>query len=154
MLACLVRFGVRCRYRVQIRDYPSLDQAALFMVDRRAAGRCGVYSLSAVSLSGSEGRGQQPRVPAIAATLVPPLDSPILRGVKGKPPLVAFLSRAGNLSFRERKEKFPVFRSLYCSSIENFKSSRPESRHAALQPLAIHKVFPAVCALPGTILSR
>ena len=43
---------------------------------------------------------------------------------------------------------------LYYYPIERFEIFRPDLHHPALQPLRIHKVFPAVCALSGTNLSR
>ena len=61
----------------------------------RAAGRGGGSSRSEVCLSVSGMRGSRPRLTALAATLVFPLDSPLLRGVQRTLPLVAFLWRSG-----------------------------------------------------------
>ena len=62
----------------------------LFLV-ARAAGRGEVNPLSEVQLSVSGMRGSKPRLTALAATLVAPLGSPLLRGVQRTLPLVAFL---------------------------------------------------------------
>ena len=70
---------------------------------QRAAARCGVQLQSAIPLSGSGRRGQQLRVLALAATSAAPFDSPPVRGVKGKPPLVAFLRSSRTISFREQE---------------------------------------------------
>ena len=42
----------------------------------------------------------------------------------------------------------------YLATLERFEIFRPDLRHTALQPLEIHKVFPAVCALSGTNMPR
>ena len=55
--------------------------------------------MSAVPQSGSEKRGRQLRVIAIAATLVFPLDSPLLRGVKGNCGLPLPAAGAGGTQF-------------------------------------------------------
>ena len=57
----------------------------------RAAGRGGEKSRSEVRLSVSGMRGSKPRLSALAATPVPPLDSPPSSGVQRTLPLVAFL---------------------------------------------------------------
>ena len=63
-----------------------------------------VKSRSEVRLSGSEMRAHRPRLTALAATLVPPLDSPSLRGVQRTLPLVAFLWSTRTVSFPNGKE--------------------------------------------------
>ncbi len=57
----------------------------------RAAARSVRHAASEVPGSGSGMRGEPLRVSALAATLVPPLGSPYLRGGKGTLPLVVFL---------------------------------------------------------------
>ena len=99
MLERLSRPGVRCRYVMQIAALRSTSRR-LCSIDvvsgrrgrrplpysaRRAAASCVVQFASEVPLSGSGMRGQQQRVFVIAATMVSPLDSPLLRGVKGTP---------------------------------------------------------------------
>ena len=70
------------------------------VTDGRAAAWFGVSSASGVPLSGSDMRGQQPYLSAIAATYVLPLGSPLL------PAPFSFLHRARRvLSFRASTEK-------------------------------------------------
>ena len=61
----------------------------------RAAAACVGKAPSEEPLSVSEMRAHRPRLTALAATLVPPLDSPLLCGVQRTLPLVAFLWRSG-----------------------------------------------------------
>ena len=77
----------------------------------RAAGKGGVKSRSEGRLSGSETRAHRPRLTALAATLVAPLGSPLLRRVQRKPPLVAFL---------EVQETFFPQRERMCLDLRRF----------------------------------
>jgi len=84
-----ISYFVRVWYKVH-GESPRRPQCCL---DRRprAAGRGGEKSRSEVRLSVSGMRGSKPRLTALAATPVPPLDSPPSSGVQRTLPLVAFL---------------------------------------------------------------
>ena len=103
-----VRFHARISNLVQVwykahAESPRRPQCCLERRPR-AAGWGGKKSLSEVPWSVSDMRAHRPRLTALAATLVPPVDSPPLRGVQRTLPLVAFLWSTRTISFRERKE--------------------------------------------------
>ena len=84
----------------------------------RAAGRGGEKSRSEVRLSVSGMRGSKPRLTALAATPVPPLDSPPLRGVQRTLPLVAFL---------EVQETFFPQRERMCLDLRSFVTANTQT---------------------------
>jgi len=101
--------SVRVWYKVH-GESPRRPQCCL---DRRprAAGRGGEKSRSEVRLSVSGMRGSKPRLTALAATPVPPLDSPPSSGVQRTLPLVAFL---------EVQETFFPQRERMCLDLRRF----------------------------------